>query len=138
MRLPSNIWNGKVVAGPNGCHIFTGCIHSNGYGLISKYGLQGYTHRIIYQECWGPIPEGLQVNHRCNIKRCVNPLHLYAGTQKENMRDLKETGYIHSEETRLKISLSKTGKPGTPHTEEYRLRMKGFSDKLIHRILGKP
>lgn len=47
-------------------------------------------HRMAYEEANGPIPAGLLVLHRCDNPPCVNPDHLYVGTQKQNMRDRDE------------------------------------------------
>ncbi len=44
-------------------------------------------HRIAWMLARGPIPAGMQVNHHCDVPTCVNPEHLYLGTQLDNMRD---------------------------------------------------
>ena len=66
----------------NGCWTFTGTINNKGYGAI----LQTTAHRYIYQQVVGPIPAGLQIDHLCMNKTCVNPAHLEPVTAKENMR----------------------------------------------------
>ena len=55
------------------------------YGHYGKIGGQ-YAHRWAYRLCVGPIPHGLQIDHRCRNKSCVNPAHLEAVTLKENLR----------------------------------------------------
>lgn len=117
MKLPSAVWDGKIVAGPNGCCIFTEPLNKGGYGQLKKK----YAHRLMYEECWGEIPKGMNVLHKCNVKRCVNPLHLYAGTQKENMLDRTAAGYIPSEQLRAKQRALNLGKKVS---EETRVRMR--------------
>lgn len=53
---------------------------------------QHYVYHISFFLAYGPIPENMWVLHKCSVPRCVNPLHLYLGTQKENMRDMIDQG----------------------------------------------
>lgn len=51
-----------------------------------------YAHRVAYEMEYGEIPDGKQINHGCRNPKCVNPNHLYAGTQQENVDDEIEAG----------------------------------------------
>ena len=51
-----------------------------------------YAHRVAWMLAKGPIPPRKQVNHLCDVPLCVNPDHLYVGTQLDNMRDASERG----------------------------------------------
>ena len=66
------------------CWLWTGALTGKGYGSLSG---GRYAHRVSYETYKGPVPDGMQVLHRCDVKRCVNPDHLYAGTHADNVRD---------------------------------------------------
>jgi hypothetical protein len=73
----------------SGCWIWMSTIGRNGYGsLIRNQKNIGYAHRLSWLLYRGPIPDGLNVLHRCDVPICVNPDHLSLGTQAENIRDM--------------------------------------------------
>jgi hypothetical protein len=68
------------------CHIWTSSLTPDGYGRIQIGGRTIRAHRATYTERHGAIPDGLQIDHLCRQKACVNPDHLEAVTSKENTR----------------------------------------------------
>lgn len=74
-----------------GCWIWMGRLNSSGYGRISTkfYGKEKSlrAHRVAWQLYRWPIPLGLQVLHRCDVRACVNPDHLRLGTNEQNARE---------------------------------------------------
>jgi hypothetical protein len=82
-----------VRKGP-GCWEWTGGRNDWGYGTFAKYRDRSspLAHRYSFVLANGPIPDGLLVLHRCDNPCCVNPEHLYAGTNQDNMNDREERG----------------------------------------------
>jgi len=67
------------------CWIWWGASLSNGYGKVTVNYKTLLVHRFVYESLIGPIPEGLQLDHVCENKLCVNPAHLEPVTCKINM-----------------------------------------------------
>ena len=66
---------------------------TGGYYSFKRAGLRSeMAHRHIWEQCFGPIPESLFVLHRCDNPPCVNPEHLFLGTQADNLRDMVQKG----------------------------------------------
>jgi len=83
--------------GPNGCLEWCGSRDSWGYGLINVNGKKCIkTHRLAWALLHGPIPRGLLVCHSCDNPACIEPSHLWLGTDKENTRDSIKKGRFHS------------------------------------------
>lgn len=82
----------------SGCWLWTGKINTKtGYGIAWIVG-QGecYAHRRSWELFKGQIPDGVYVCHRCDVKCCVNPDHLFLGTQTDNMQDAARKGRVRS------------------------------------------
>ncbi|MHC6083214.1 helix-turn-helix domain-containing protein [Ralstonia solanacearum] len=85
-----------VQVSPGGCWLWTGAKNACGYGVLGRgrrsEGLIR-AHRLAYQLFHGIVLERSQhVLHRCDTRVCVNPEHLFIGTQQDNMCDMRSKG----------------------------------------------
>lgn len=115
-----------------GCDKFTSSPDSFGYRMFWFGGQARSAHRISYRIHCGPIPEDKQVNHECDTPWCVNPNHLYLGTQSENNRDAWARN-------------RRSGTPGVKRPDYldewevaavHRLKALNVKQKLISDVLG--
>lgn len=100
--IADRFWPKVDKSGPRGCWLWTGATFGSlGYGQISmardeKTGAPRNTcaHRVSYELAHGAIPRGQHVLHSCDVPLCVNPAHLFLGTQTDNMRDASGKGRL--------------------------------------------
>lgn len=69
-----------------GCWIWQRSCMGNGYGHLTVNNRQILAHRFLFEKTVGAIPVGLELDHTCGNKRCINPLHLEPVTHAENCR----------------------------------------------------
>lgn len=83
----------KFTPEPNsGCWLWDGRVTIFGYGQITLYGKGEQAHRASWRLFRGPIHDGMCVLHKCDVRSCVNPDHLWLGTQVENIADMVGKG----------------------------------------------
>lgn len=126
------------------CIEWTGYVDpKHGYGIVGGKKNQK-AHRVAWEKENGAIPDGLFILHKCDNRACVNPEHLFLGTQTDNMRDCAAKGRIRSpDNTGTKHGLSKI-------TEQTAVRIKmlrgvlseqkvadslGMSQQQVHDIM---
>lgn len=70
------------------CWLWTAVKHRKGYGQFGNGQKIVQAHRFSYELANGPIPDGMQVDHRCHNRACVNPAHLRLATNKQNIENV--------------------------------------------------
>jgi HNH endonuclease len=83
------------------CRVFTGHLSEQGYGRIGFRGRVDYAHRVAWTFTRGEIPEGMCVLHSCDNPACINPDHLWLGTQGDNMHDKAAKGRARNQYTKV-------------------------------------
>lgn len=81
-----------IVRSGTGCWLYQGYLHPTGYGDFCIRNENLAAHRVAYMLAKGPIPEGIDVMHTCDVRHCCNPKHLVLGTHKENLEDCFRKG----------------------------------------------
>ena len=92
--LAARFWKNTKALGDaaNDCVIWAKSLFLDGYGIVRVNNGAHRAHRIAYQLAKGSIPEGMCVLHSCDNRRCVNPLHLFLGTKRDNTQDMLKKG----------------------------------------------
>lgn len=115
--MRSNTWNdvkAKGIRDARGCLRWTGSHTEKGYGKVDYQGKQWRVHRLAWTIRYGPIPDGLNVCHRCDVTDCFEDTHLFLGTQLINIHDMINKGrqplnkgtYERTDEVRAKMSVA--------------------------------
>ena len=86
------------------CWLWTGGISHKGYGLFRLRGTHVAAHRYSYEKTVGEIPKGLQLDHLCRVRHCVNPSHLEAVTARENVI---RGGIVKNKASKLPLGVAK-------------------------------
>jgi len=72
----------------SGCWVWTNCVDKDGYGVFWFGNKNMRAHRFSWELYKGEIPANFVVCHTCDNPSCVNPAHLFTGSQKDNIKDM--------------------------------------------------
>jgi hypothetical protein len=90
--LAERFWSHVDIQAPDECWLWTGALDGKGYGVITVDYKTARAHRKSYELSIGPIPTGLLICHKCDVRACVNPQHLFPGTYYDNAVDMYQKG----------------------------------------------
>lgn len=88
----ARFWAKVKILGPEDCWEWKASLNGCGYGHVGINGKMFISHRVAWELTYGPIPKGLCICHKCDNPPCINPNHLFIGTQQDNVTDMESKG----------------------------------------------
>lgn len=83
-----HVFHSRYRHAESGCWLWSGPLQRTGYARVWFRGRLIMAHRLSWELINGPIPVGQFVLHRCDVRHCVNPAHLFLGSSRDNTQDM--------------------------------------------------
>lgn len=115
----------------NGCWVWSATCFQFGHGRVKIKSKDLKAHRVSWEYHKGPIPDGMFVLHTCDNPPCINPEHLFLGTQLENMRDM------HSKNRNVSSLGEKHGRSKLTEVEVKQIKNMLLEGRYSHREIGE-
>jgi|WetSurMetagenome_2_1015567.scaffolds.fasta_scaffold29718_5 hypothetical protein len=135
-RFYDNVIKGEAVAD---CWIWSKWLDKDGYGRMTFKGKKYAAHRLSRIVNNGEIPYNLYVLHKCDNPSCVNPDHLFLGTQQDNIDDCRNKGRANTSHNFKKIYGSSNGSSHITEQDVLNIRLrydKGVQQKILANQFG--
>lgn len=116
-----------------GCWIWSATTNWGGYGQFYLGGRLVGAHKAAHQLFKGPVPDGVEVCHTCDVRNCVNPAHVFIGTKSDNMKDAAEKGRLAHRTAKLTSEQADEVRRSTERGVDIAKRL-GVSQNIISRI----
>lgn len=113
------------------CWMWHGNIDTNGYGRTTFNGVRTGAHRVSYFLLKGEIPKGMMACHHCDNPKCVNPAHIFIGTQKDNMQDWTKKGLNKAV---AEGRFAQRGKDHWKHTAKGRAYVRQWANRISREL----
>lgn len=115
----------------DGCWEWQGTVQPDGYGVMKWNGKKRMAHRISYELYGREVPDGMQLDHKCHNRKCVNPEHLREVTPKQNSENVAGARIGTRSQHRGVSWYSKTGKWRAQVGHNYKLIHLGYFDSEL-------
>lgn len=90
--LEKRFWSKVQITDLFSCWTWVACRNKDGYGIMQINNKSTLAHRTAWELCNGPIPARTCVLHKCDNRSCINPSHLFLGSQQDNITDMMNKG----------------------------------------------
>lgn len=126
----------------SGCRIWTGAIGRDGYGHMKWRGKVIGAHRMAWVSANGPIPAGVDVCHKCDVRPCIEPTHMFLGNASDNACDMVAKGRwggpIGETHHKAKLTEADVRKIRSMGGSQYAIAAQfGVSQVLIGKIINR-